>query len=110
VSNKELNELRGKCVAMWEWMSEQKDETHKSDYFRKHSIDNIPEEGCYACEADELVGGGDADCSDCPIDWGDSGECYGYRSPYDAWDSRKTTDNAIDFLKYIKDNWEILPE
>lgn len=108
--NKEINGLRNKCVSMWEWVSEQKDGTRKSAYFIKHPTYNVPEENCYACAAGSLIGGADADCKFCPIDWGKSGGCCDSASPYEVWDLKKTRDNAIKFLEYIEANWELLPE
>ena len=108
MNNNTSDKYRQMCIEMWEWISNQPDNTNKAEYFVANEFNNPPMETCFACEYDEILFNKDpcaSLCENCPIVWGEGMQCEDNGSPYDSWNKNKTKQAAKIFLDFIKERW-----
>lgn len=89
------------CKKVWQWLA--KDGTRwKSDYFKAFPQKPYPENGCYFCQYDTDHLGEDG-CDNCPAlnMWNRAKYCGCELSPYEKWDSSKTTKARKKYAKQI---------
>ncbi len=98
----ENNELRQKCIDMWQWIVDHPG-SGKKDWKRANpelALEVRDVELCFACLHVETLS--DESCAVCPL--GTNG--CGFISGYGYWCENSTQKNAQVFLNYIKENWK----